>query len=95
MNEETLKKLITTYPDNKADIELLQQHLLTIEDHITQELMAEKLEKAQQIVNRLYAQKQDPILIDVQVEINELRYKYDITDPREIINYDNGKGFVQ
>ncbi|WP_323736287.1 hypothetical protein PXD04_10450 [Methanosphaera sp. ISO3-F5] len=95
MNEETLQKLITTYHDNKADIELLQQHLLTIEDHITQELMAEKLEKAQQIVNRLYTQKQDPILIDVQVEINELRYKYDITDPREIINYDNGKGFVQ
>ena len=57
--------------------------------------MAEKLEKAQQIVNRLYTQKQDPALIDVQVEINELMYKYDITDPKEIINYDNGKGFVQ
>ncbi len=95
MNEETLQKLITTYPDNKADIELLQQHLLTLEDHITQELMAEKLEKAQQIVNRLYAQKQEDILIDVQCEINILRNKYDITDPREIIHYDNGRGFVQ
>lgn len=95
MNKETIKELINVYPDNKEDIELLQQFLLTAEDHVAHELMAETVEKAQQIVNKLYSIKKADVLIDVQVEINGLRYKYDITDPREIVNYDNGKGFVQ
>jgi len=95
LDKETIQKLNTTYPQNTADIELLQQYLMTVEDHVTQDMMAEKVEKAQQIVNRLYTIKEDSVLIDVQVVINQLRNKYDITDPREIINWDNGRGFVQ
>lgn len=95
MDKELLGKLVTAYPDRIEDIELLVQYIDTVEDHVTQELMAELIEKAQQIVNHLWTIKEDDVLIDVQVLLNELRNKYDVTDPREIINWDNGRGFVQ
>lgn len=53
------------------------------------------VEKLQQICNDLYNIKYSDYLIDLQVIINEYRNKYDITDPREIIHVDNGKGYVQ
>ena len=95
MDLKIINQLKNEYPDNKADIELLAHYLDTVEEHITLDQIAEKIEKAQQIVNRLYTLHESDVIIEVQVLINELRYKFDITDPREIINYDNGKGFVQ
>ena len=53
------------------------------------------VEKLQQICNDLYNIKYSDYLIDLQIIINEYRNKFDITDPREIIHVDNGKGFVQ
>lgn len=54
------------------------------------------IEFLQGICNELYDKNglTDGIL-NLQVYINEYRHKYDITDPREIIHTDNGKGFVQ
>lgn len=34
-------------------------------------------------------------ILDLQVFINELRRDYDITDPKEVINTDDGMDFVQ
>ena len=95
MDLELLNELKKEYPKNKEELELLCQYLDNVEEHTTQELMADLIENAQQIVNHLWTVKSSVVLIDVQVIINELRYKYDITDPREIVNWDNGKGFVQ
>lgn len=55
----------------------------------------ENIERLQQICNELYNISSTENLIELQVIINSYRYKYDITDPREILNWDNGKGYVQ
>ena len=56
----------------------------------------EFVETLQTICNKLYDEYGiDENILDLQVYINEYRHKYDITDPREIIHVDNGKGFVQ
>ena len=55
----------------------------------------ENVEKLQQICNDLYNVKHSDYLIELQVIINIYRYEFDITDPREVIHIDNGKGFVQ
>ncbi len=87
--ETILKKLTTNY--QKETLQPLMEILETEE-----EPTPEKLEQAQQTLNLLYQQnKEDPTLIEAQVKINTLRNKYDITDPREIIHWDNGKGYVQ
>ncbi len=88
-NEEIRKQLTTTYPPQ--NIQPLVEILETEE-----EPTPEKLEQAQQTLNTLYqTHKDDTNLIEAQVKINTLRNKYNITDPREIIHYDNGKGYVQ
>lgn len=33
--------------------------------------------------------------LEFQLFINGLRNKFDVTDPREVVHVDNGKGFVQ
>lgn len=54
------------------------------------------IETLQTICNKAYDQYGfDDTILDLQVYINQLRHEYDITDPREIIHVDNGKGFVQ
>ena len=62
----------------------------------TEEDLPSKLEKLQQMNNLLYEKyPSEELLIDLQVFINSLRNEYDITDPREVIHTDNGRGFVQ
>ena len=54
------------------------------------------IEELQTMNNHLYEkQGLNNETLDFQVYINGLRNMYDITDPREIIHTDNGKGFVQ
>ena len=91
--KELKENLLKEFPKDKVNE--LFNYLEEIEKEKDKEKIAEKLEKAQEIENELYELKNDPNLIEVQVIINGYRYEYDITDPREIINYDNGKGFVQ
>lgn len=89
MTEETIQKLKQNYTTQNL------QPLLNILQ-TNKEPTPEELEQAQQTLNNLYqTHKDDTNLIEAQVHINTLRNKYDITDPREIIHYDNGKGYVQ
>ncbi|MBO7210100.1 MAG: hypothetical protein J6V44_03685 [Methanobrevibacter sp.] len=87
------EKLLKEYPKEKID------ELFKLFDELEKEkkikTITEKLEKAQEIVNELYETKYNSDLLEAQIIINGYRNEYDITDPREIINYDNGKGFVQ
>lgn len=54
------------------------------------------IETLQEICNNLYnLYGFDDSILELQVYINTLRHKYDITDPREVIHIDNGKGYVQ
>lgn len=56
----------------------------------------EYIETIQETCNKAYeAYGFDDNILDLQVYINQLRHQYDVTDPREIIHVDNGKGFVQ
>ena len=57
--------------------------------------LPKKLEEIQELTNTLYNLNPSDLLIDVQVIINTYRFEYDITDPREVLHYDNGKGYVQ
>lgn len=54
------------------------------------------VESLQEICNQLFNKYGfDDTILELQVYINQLRHDYDITDPREILHVDNGKGFVQ
>lgn len=54
------------------------------------------IETVQEYCNQVYdAVGFNDELLELQVYINKLRNKYDVTDPREITHWDNGKGFVQ
>ena len=58
--------------------------------------ISQHIELLQQINNELYEKTGfNTVTLDFQVYINELRQEYDVTDPREIVNTENGKGFVQ
>ena len=54
--------------------------------------MEEELKKKQEIVDKLYAKEgfTDEVL-DLQLEINQLRHEHDLVDENEIIN----EGYVQ
>lgn len=84
--------LLEEFPTEEEKIRQIKGIKTDIDNGIEIGLNVEKL---QQICNDLYNIKYSDYLIDLQVIINEYRNKYDITDPREIIHVDNGKGYVQ
>lgn len=94
MEQQLFNELKKEYFEHLTELELLITYLDKIDDS-GNDKRAEFLEKAQGIVNTLYGYKKSDTLIDVQALINEYRHMYDITDPREICNTENGKGFVQ
>ena len=54
------------------------------------------METLQEICNKLFNEYGfDDTILELQVYINQLRHEFDITDPREVLHIDNGKGFVQ
>lgn len=54
------------------------------------------VETLQEICNKLFNEYGfDDTILELQVYINQLRHEFDITDPREVLHIDNGKGFVQ
>lgn len=93
--EEIIVELNKVYPDNFDIVKKIDTLFGELEPLTERDKIEPVLEGIQECCNRLYDIKYDDILIDLQVVINEYRHKYDITDPREIIHYDNGKGFVQ
>lgn len=93
MNIESLIiKLCEDYPTENDKVRNIIPIINNIKD---KKDVASNVEMLQQICNDLYNISSTENLIELQVIINEFRYEYDITDPREIINVDNGKGFVQ
>lgn len=94
MDAELIDELKKEYPNYIDRIELMIMYLDKIPYDDTNN-KAELLEKAQGMLNELYNLKHSDVLIDIQVIINQYRNEYDITDPREVIHYDNGRGFVQ
>lgn len=80
------------YPTEVDNIRMIKQIAVNLDEGKDVE---NNIQRLQNICDSLYKVSPNDILIDLQVIINEYRYKYDVTDPKEIINYDNGKGFVQ
>ncbi len=87
-----ITNLSEEYP---TEVEKIRQIKPLLEQIETNDDKAKPLEELQEIVNKLYLITYTDTLLELQVIINQFRQKYDITDPREIINWDNGKGFVQ
>ena len=85
-------KLTNIYPSQQEEIRQIPILVSKLEK---KEDITNSLEKLQEINNKLYNEKSTDENIDLQVLINTYRYEFDITDPREIIHYDNGKGYVQ
>ena len=73
----------------------IAEKLTEVDNAQSHEEQSHLLEQAQEILNKAYQTQPCDELIDLQVNINTYRNKYDITDPREILHWDNGKGFVQ
>ena len=93
MNIDSLViKLAEEYP---TETEKVREIKLLIKEIEEEKDVTNNIESLQQICNDLYNISSSENLIELQVIINEYRNKYDVTDPREIINWDNGKGFVQ
>lgn len=88
--------LFKKYPNEKICYEKLIQSWKKLENEEFIDQISIELEKIQEICNEYYEKYgfTDEIL-DLQIWINTVRNKYDLTDPREIIHIDNGKGFVQ
>lgn len=84
--------LLNEFPTEEEKIRQIKRIKTDIDNGIE---TISNVEKLQQICNDLYNIKHSDYLIDLQVIINEYRNKLDITDPREIIHVDNGKGYVQ
>ncbi len=84
--------LLDEFPTEEEKIRQIKGIKTDIDNGIE---IRENVEKLQQICNDLYNIKYSDYLIDLQIIINGYRNKFDITDPREIIHVDNGKGYVQ
>lgn len=84
--------LTEKYP---TETDKIRQITVLVDEIERAEDKSKPLEELQEIVNKLYEAGSCDELIELQVIINQYRNEYDITDPREIINWDNGKGFVQ
>lgn len=85
-------KLTEEYPTEQDKVRNIKMLIGEIEK---ENYVQNNIESLQQICNDLYNISSTESLIELQVIINEYRNKYDVTDPREVINWDNGKGFVQ
>lgn len=85
-------KLTEEYP---TEVEKIREIKILIGEIEEERNIKENVENLQQICNELYNISSSENLIELQVIINEYRNKYDVTDPREVINWDNGKGYVQ
>lgn len=84
--------LVEDYPTEEEKIRQIKGIITDIENGLD---IITNVEKLQQICNDLYNLNHSDHLIDLQIIINKYRNKFDITDPREIIHIDNGKGYVQ
>ena len=93
--DELIEDLLKAYPENTNDINTIDKILSQLSGTQDKNQLTQLIEQLQEINNKLYDIHSDETLIDLQVVINMYRNKYDITDPREIIHTDNGKGFVQ
>ncbi len=93
--DELIEDLLKAYPENTNDINTIDKILSQLSGTQDKNQLTQLIEQLQEINNKLYDIHSDETLIDLQVIINMYRNKYDITDPREIIHTDNGRGFVQ
>lgn len=87
--KEILENIKETHNDFVYDEKMIQD---------VEELFDRKgyVESLQEICNQLFNKYGfDDTILELQIYINQLRHDYDITDPREVIHIDNGKGFVQ
>lgn len=92
MIEETLLKELEEFTDTDKIKEICEE----IDNSDDKHLISQHIAWLQQINNSIYDKIGfNTVTLDFQVYINELRREYDVTDPREIVNTDNGKGFVQ
>ena len=92
MIDETLLSELKEFTDTNKIKEICNEIGNSSDKHTISQL----IEELQQINNDIYDKTGfNTVTLDFQVYINELRNKYDVTDPREIMNVDNGKGFVQ
>lgn len=91
---ERLKEIFKNINEAHPDFERLDTGMLSFMESC--EDKTDFVESLQEICNKLYERYGlDDDILDLQVYINEYRHEYDITDPREIIHVDNGRGFVQ
>lgn len=94
-NDELIKELLKEYDENSEDIFQIQNLLNQLNNCSDKSKITNIIEELQEINNKLYEVKNTEMLIDLQVIINSYRNEFDITDPREIIHVDNGRGYVQ
>ena len=93
MNVDSLViKLTEEYPTEQEKIREIKLLVGEIEKEND---LNDNIEALQQVCNDLYNISPSESLIELQVIINEFRNKHDVTDPREVINWDNGRGYVQ
>lgn len=85
-------KLTEEYPTETEKVRQIKVLLSNIEE---EKEIKRNIEELQQICNDLYLISSTEELIELQVIINEYRNKYDVTDPREVVNIDGGTSFVQ
>lgn len=79
-----------------TNIKQIKEITEKIEQSTDNKEIAQLIEKLQEINNTIYDKTGfNTVTLDFQVYINQLRQEYDVTDPREIVHVDNGKGFVQ
>ena len=85
-----IKAINEEHPEMKALDTAMFRFLESCEDK------TQFVESLQETCNKLYERYGlDDNILELQILINEYRNEYDITDPREIIHTDNGRGFVQ
>lgn len=85
-------KLTEDYP---TEIENIRQIKMLCAEIDSGKDIKNNVERLQQICNDLYLISSTENLIELQVVINKYRYEHDVTDPREVLNIDKGKMFVQ
>lgn len=92
-NNSLIISLTNEYPSQYEKIR--QAALLISEIENSDDKIAEKIEALQEICNSLYNIKYTDEILELQLLINEYRYKYNITDPREVLFVDGKDKYVQ
>lgn len=88
-----LKEILENIKETHKDFIVDDEFLVDINDIFDKKGYVESL---QEICNNLFNQYGfDDTILELQVYINQLRHEFDITDPREVLHIDNGKGYVQ